>query len=50
MEQTKKLAHFVREMIYENLPEDVIAMGEREMIGGKEFIRAVVVGYEVASR
>ncbi len=27
-----------------------LAMGEREMIGGKEFIRAVVVGYEVASR
>lgn len=27
-----------------------LAMGEREMISGKEFIKAVVVGYEVASR
>jgi len=27
-----------------------LAMGEREAISGKEFIRAVVVGYEVASR
>jgi 2-methylcitrate dehydratase PrpD len=27
-----------------------LAVGEREMINGKEFIRAVVVGYEVASR
>jgi len=137
LEETKKLAHFVRELIYDNLPADVIrktkelildqlgcqlvgstlpwtqpayeyavdygrkreestvvnygfrtasqdaafvnatfghaflgddadsvchahfgsiivpaalAMGEREMINGKELIRAVVVGYEVASR
>jgi 2-methylcitrate dehydratase PrpD len=27
-----------------------LAMAEREMISGKEFIKAVVVGYEVASR
>ena len=27
-----------------------LAMGEKELIGGKDFIRAVVVGYDVASR